>query len=203
MIKIIDYGLGNIQAFLNTYQRLGIPAQRVTEPDALVGASHVLLPGVGSFDQAMRLFNASGFREPMEQLVRDGKTKVLGICVGMQILARGSDEGTEQGLGWIPGYVRRIDGLPAAASLPLPHMGWNDVVPSVDCHLFAGLKDLRYYFLHSYYFDCDREDSILATADYGERFSCAVSNGSIYGVQFHPEKSHHWGQALLGNFASL
>lgn len=203
MIKIIDYGLGNIQAFLNVYKRLGIAAERVTDPARLEGASHVILPGVGAFDRAMTLFDQSGFRAPMERLIATTDLRVIGICVGMQMLADGSDEGLLPGLGWVPGRVRQIDSLEAAKGLPMPHMGWNDVEVRGDGRLFAGLDDLRYYFLHSYYFECASDDQILATAEYGERFSCAVANANIYGVQFHPEKSHHWGQALLGNFAAI
>ncbi len=203
MIKIVDYGLGNIQAFLNVYKRLGIAAERVTDPALLEGASHVILPGVGAFDRAMTLFDRSGFRAPMERLIATTDLRVIGICVGMQMLADGSDEGQLPGLGWVPGRVRQIDSLEAAKGLPMPHMGWNDVEARGDGRLFAGLDDLRYYFLHSYYFECASDDQILATAEYGERFSCAVANANVYGVQFHPEKSHHWGQALLGNFAAI
>lgn len=203
MIRIIDYGLGNIQAFLNTYKRLGIPAERVVDPAALEGASHVILPGVGAFDRAMSLFDQSGFRAPMERLIATTDLRVLGICVGMQMLAEGSDEGQLSGLGWVPGRVRRIDNLEAAKGLPMPHMGWNDVEAQGDGRLFEGLDDLRYYFLHSYYFECSNDGQILATAEYGERFSCVVANDNVYGVQFHPEKSHHWGQALLRNFALI
>lgn len=201
MIRIIDYGLGNIQAFLNVYKRLGIPAERATNPAALEGARHVILPGVGAFDRAMSLFDASGFRAPVERLIAETEVRVLGICVGMQMLSEGSDEGQLPGLGWVPGHVRHLDSLEKVKGLPMPHMGWNDVEARAGSTLFDGLDDLRFYFLHSYYFECRSEGNSLATAEYGDRFSCAVSNGHIYGVQFHPEKSHHWGQALLRNFA--
>jgi imidazole glycerol-phosphate synthase subunit HisH len=187
MIKIIDYGLGNIQAFLNTYKRLGIAAERVT--------------GVGAFDRAMALFNRSGMREPMERLVHDGVTRVLGVCVGMQMLAAGSDEGSETGLGWVPGSVRHFADRPETRDLACPHMGWNDVEPEGPSPLFDGMESPRFYFLHSYYFECTSPANRLATANYGLRFPCAVSAGNVWGVQFHPEKSHHWGQMLLGNFA--
>jgi glutamine amidotransferase len=149
----------------------------------------------------MTLFNKSGFREPMEAMIERSDVRVLGICVGMQMLANGSDEGSEAGLGWVPGYVRRFDHLPAARSLPRPHMGWNDVVPEGSSPLFDGLSDWRCYFLHSFYFECETPGDSLATAEYGDRFSCAIGREHVFGVQFHPEKSHHWGQAILGNFA--
>ena len=201
MIKIIDYGLGNIQAFVNTYKRLGIPAERVTDPAALEGASHAILPGVGAFDRAMGLFMESGFQAPLERLVANTNLRVLGVCVGMQMLADGSDEGQLPGLGWVPGRVRRIDCMEKAKDLPMPHMGWNNVTPRAGASLFDGIEDPRYYFLHSYYFESRSEDQVIATAEYGDRFDSAVANGNVYGVQFHPEKSHHWGQALLRNFA--
>jgi glutamine amidotransferase len=203
MIKIIDYGLGNIQAFLNAYKRLDVLAERVTEPSQLVDATHVILPGVGAFDRAMTLFNRSGMRESMEHIVQRGNACVLGVCVGMQMLASGSDEGQEAGLGWVPGFVHRLDHLPASRALARPHMGWNDVEPSPGARLFDGFSECRFYFLHSYYFECACEAHSLGAAVYGDRFSCAVGNGRVFGVQFHPEKSHHWGQALLGNFARL
>ncbi len=201
MIRIIDYGLGNIQAFVNTYKRLGIPAERVTDPAALEGASHAILPGVGAFDRAMQLLVDSGFRDPLDRLVATTDLRILGVCVGMQMLADGSDEGKLPGLGWVPGQVRRIDCMDRAKSLPMPHMGWNDIETRPGARLFDGIEDPRYYFLHSYYFECRDEAQAIATAEYGDRFSCAVAKGNVYGVQFHPEKSHHWGQALLRNFA--
>lgn len=204
MIHIIDYGLGNIQAFLNLYKRLGIEAVRARSADELDGARKLILPGVGAFDHAMDLLNGSGMREPIEQLVIQAKVPVLGICVGMQILADGSDEGVTAGLGWVGGRVRSFHSNPASAALPMPHMGWNDVTPSAPSALFHGLEnDSRFYFLHSYYFECTNEANAAARADYGFQFDCAVQNKNVFGVQFHPEKSHHWGTALLKNFAEL
>ena len=204
MIHIVDYGLGNIQAFVTMYKRLGIEVVRAESGDDLRGASKLILPGVGAFDHAMELLDASGMRQPLERLVREGKVPVLGICVGMQILASVSEEGVEGGLGWIGGRVRSFAGNSASAVLPMPHMGWNDVVPAVGSPLFKGLEsDARFYFLHSYYFECSDPANVAARADYGFQFDCAVQNGNVFGVQFHPEKSHHWGAALLKNFAEL
>lgn len=204
MIHIIDYGLGNIQAFVNLYKRLGIETVRATSIEELRGASRLILPGVGSFDHAMQLLNQSGMRPLIERLVLSDRIPVLGICVGMQILANESEEGAEPGLGWIKGRVRSFSGNPASAALPMPHMGWNDVVPSSPSLLFRGLdQGSRFYFLHSYYFECEDEGNAAAYGDYGFQFSCAIQNGNIFGVQFHPEKSHHGGAALLKNFAEL
>lgn len=204
MIHVVDYGLGNVQAFLNTYQRLGIEAVRARTADELQGASKLVLPGVGAFDHAMELLDASGMRVRLESLVLQDKVPVLGICVGMQMLARGSDEGVRPGLGWVNGHVRHFSKNPGSAALPMPHMGWNDVQPRTGSPLFEGLEnDARFYFLHSFFFECDEAADTAATASYGLEFACAVHRANVYGVQFHPEKSHHWGVALLNNFARL
>lgn len=204
MIHIIDYGLGNVQAFATMYKRLGIEATRATSADSLAGATKIILPGVGAFDKAMELLDSSGMRPRLEKLVMDEKVPVLGICVGMQILASASDEGTARGLGWIPGQVRSLKSAEESARLPLPHMGWNDVAPAYGSALFAGLEaDARFYFLHSFYFDSNDQAHVSARSTYGLNFGCAVSSGNVHGVQFHPEKSHHCGALLLKNFAEL
>ncbi|MEO6597277.1 MAG: imidazole glycerol phosphate synthase subunit HisH [Planctomycetota bacterium] len=204
MISIVDYGLGNLQAFLNVYKRLNIEARRVTTAAELGDATKVILPGVGAFDHAMERLDASGMRHVLDDLVLRARVPVLGVCVGMQILAQGSDEGALPGLGWITGRVRRLASLAPEAVLQLPHMGWNDIQPARGSSLFAQLEsDARFYFLHSYYFECARPDDVAATTSYGRDFSCAVHTENIYGVQFHPEKSHHFGTRLLQNFAEL
>ncbi len=204
MITIVDYGLGNIRAFLNVYRRLNIDAKTATTREELEGATKVILPGVGSFDHAMEELQRSGMRETLDDLALNRRVPILGICVGMQILARSSDEGTAAGLGWIGGSVRRLDALMPQQQLPLPHMGWNDVRVRAQGGLFDALEtDARFYFLHSYYFDCDREDDAIALSSYGREFACAVQSANIYGVQFHPEKSHRCGTRVLKNFAEL
>lgn len=204
MIHIVDYGLGNIQAFANMYKRLGFESKRAQTAADLGGATKIILPGVGAFDHAMEQLDASGMRPVLESLVKEQHVPVLGICVGMQILASSSEEGSSAGLGWVPGRVRSFRTTPQSAQLPMPHMGWNDVLPVVDSPLFKGLEtDPRFYFLHSFYFDCDNDAHALARASYGFDFSCAVAVGNVYGVQFHPEKSHHYGASLLKNFAEL
>lgn len=200
MISIISYGLGNVQALMNVYERLNIRVTIASSPEALTGSTKLILPGVGAFDDAMERFQRSGMRETVERMVFEDKLPVLGICVGMQMLAASSEEGKLRGLEWIPGRVVRFK----KTGLPLPHMGWNDVGPSVASPLFRGLeKDARFYFLHSYYFECNEAADILASAEYGGDFACAVRHGNVYGVQFHPEKSHRCGMELLKNFATL
>lgn len=204
MITLIDYGLGNIQAFTNMYKRLGFDVCRATNAAELDGATKLILPGVGAFDHAMELLDASGMRPVLDDLVLKHHVPVLGICVGMQILADGSDEGRLPGLGWVPGRVRAFKTDARSAHLPLPHMGWNDVQPRAGARLFAGLEnDARFYFLHSFFFECAEPQFAAATTGYGLEFSCAVSSGNVHGVQFHPEKSHHYGARLLKNFAEL
>jgi glutamine amidotransferase len=204
VITIVDYGLGNVAAFANMYKRLNIAASVAHTEADLVGATHLILPGVGAFDHAIEMLGASGLRDPLDRLVSAGEVRVLGVCVGMQILADSSDEGKQRGLGWIGGSVRALACDPAAAALPLPHMGWNDVQPVEPTPLLKGMEDqARFYFLHSYFFQCERPCNVVAEAEYGVRFACVVRRGNVYGVQFHPEKSHHWGVNLLRNFAEI
>jgi glutamine amidotransferase len=203
MIRVVDYGLGNVQAFLNVFKRLNLAAAPAREAQELSDADRIVLPGVGAFDHALDLLERSGLRPELERLVLGRQVPLLGVCVGMQMLADTSDEGRRRGLGWVPGHVRSFASL-AQPSLRLPHMGWNDVSPTAGNPLFDGLDaDSRFYFLHSYYVECADAAHVAARASYGIDFGCAVRNGRIHGVQFHPEKSHHFGTQLLSNFARM
>jgi glutamine amidotransferase len=205
MIHIIDYGVGNTQAFMTSFKRIGLEAVRACRAEQLDGAARLILPGVGAFDHAMQMLNNSGMRSKLESLVIEKKVPVLGVCVGMQMLATGSDEGISSGLGWIPGRVRDFASKPQSARLPMPHMGWNDLHFRQDSKLFSqGFEDgAQFYFLHSFYFDAEDKAHVVATAHYGFDFDAAVSCGNIHGIQCHPEKSHCWGAQLLKNFAEL
>jgi glutamine amidotransferase len=204
MITIVDYGLGNILAFANVYKRLGITVAIAKDVSELTSATKLILPGVGAFDHAMKLLMQSGMRDALDEMVISGGVPVLGVCVGMQILAATSEEGYLPGLGWVPGKVRAFRHNEQSARMPLPHMGWNDIRPRGASALFEGLEsDARFYFLHSYYFQCDHEEDISAETVYGTQFSCAVQKKNIFGVQFHPEKSHNFGTQLLKNFAGI
>lgn len=204
MIAIVNYGSGNSQAIGNIYGRSAIPYVIAESPEGLEDADRYVLPGVGAFDQCMRELDRSGMREALERHVREERKPLLGICVGMQILARASEEGNERGLGWIPGRVRRFDTSGVEAPPPLPHMGWNSVRPLRDGHLFHNVDlSIGCYFLHSYYFECERPEDVVAVTEYAHEFACAVQHENVYGVQFHPEKSHHAGIQLLKNFALL
>ena len=204
MITIVDYGVGNIRAFLNMFHRLNIEAKTATSAADLTAAAKVILPGVGSFDNAMQRLNHSGMRDALADLALRKRVPILGVCVGLQMLGVGSDEGQLPGLGWLSGRVKALDSRTSAEKLPVPHMGWNDVRPAAKTHLFHALESgARFYFLHSYYFVCDRDDDQIAVANYGGEFACAAGAGNIFGVQFHPEKSHHYGARLLQNFAEM
>lgn len=204
MIALIDYGIGNVQAFLNAFKSLGIAAFRASTPDDLHQASHLILPGVGAFDHAMLQLHKSGLCPTLEVLVRDNNIPLLGICVGMQMLAGGSDEGQLPGLNLLPGRVKAFAQHPAAHDLPSPHMGWNDIQFKRDHRLFTHFEVVsRFYFLHSFYFDAADKSDVIATARYGFDFDCVVSRGNVHGIQCHPEKSHQYGSYFLRNFAHL
>lgn len=205
MICVVDYGVGNIQAFLNVFKRLGVDARRANAPDALGDATRLVLPGVGHFDHAMQRLNDSGMRPRLEEMVLGVGVPVVGVCVGMQMLSGGSEEGELAGLNWVPGRVRAFASNRLSAALPMPHMGWNEVSPNVNSKLFSrGYDDVpQFYFLHSYYFEAKDRQDVAATAHYGLDFDAVVSRGHIHGVQCHPEKSHHWGEQLLKNFVEL
>jgi glutamine amidotransferase len=205
MICIVDYGVGNIQAFLNLFKRIGVDACRASTGEELLGAERLVLPGVGHFDHAMQRLNDSGLRTKLDELVLGAKVPVVGICVGMQMLAHGSEEGSVPGLGWVPGRVRAFANHPKSAQLPMPHMGWNELEPRLGSKLFSrGFEGgSQFYFLHSYFYDAEDKNDVAATAHYGLDFDAVVSREHIHGVQCHPEKSHHWGEQLLKNFVDF
>lgn len=204
MIAIVDYGLGNIQAFANIYKNLNIPFKISTKAEDLKDATKIILPGVGAFDHAMNQLKKSGMRESLDELVLRQKIPLLGICIGMHMLAYSSDEGSLPGLGWIDGVVKKFDSSVLSLNTPLPHMGWNDVTPARPSKLFNKLEENAvFYFLHSYYFTCSNQNDVIAVTEYGEEFACAINFENIFGIQFHPEKSHNNGIQLLENFANL
>ena len=204
MITLIDYGVGNIFAFQNVYKRLDIPTKIAKTATDLVDAEKLILPGVGAFDFAMEQLNASGMRQILDKLVLDKKVPIIGICVGMQMMGNRSDEGTAEGLKWLDADIIKFDESLIKQRTKLPHMGWNDVSPLKRHPLFNGLEeDSIFYFLHSYYFNCKNKEDVIAETDYGISFASAVSSNNIYGIQFHPEKSHQYGEKLLKNFAHL
>ena len=201
MIGIIDYGLGNIQSFMDSFRILGVPALRVKNKIDLKKIDKAILPGVGAFDFAMQRLNDSNLMKDLNDLVLDKYLPVLGVCVGMQIMARSSEEGLKKGLGWLDADVKIIK---KNDKLPLPHMGWNEInVVNDNSKLLLNLNSRRFYFLHSYYLSLDDKKDGIAITNYGEILTAAVQKRNIYGCQFHPEKSHSSGLKILENFSKL
>ena len=203
MIGIINYGLGNIKAFYNIFYRLNSDVKIINTPKDLKEAKKLILPGVGSFDAAINKLNNSGLRNSLEEQVLVRKIPILGICVGMHIMANKSEEGKSLGLGWIDGEVKLLKESTQNNKLILPHMGWNKLVNSCESDLLKGINQSRFYFLHSYYFDTSNEKNIIGKTVYGKKFASAISKENIYGLQFHPEKSHSQGEKLLTNFNNI
>jgi imidazole glycerol-phosphate synthase subunit HisH len=201
-ITLVDYGAGNIKAFAHIYQRLNYSVEIAQSSHQIMNAVRLILPGVGAFDWAMARLNDSGMRDALDERVLNHKTPVIGVCVGMQMMANSSEEGKLPGLGWIDAQVLKFKPVNNRAT-PLPHMGWNDIVAVNNSSLFQGIIDPRYYFLHSYVVEPANVRDTSATAEYGSSFTAAVECKNIFGTQFHPEKSHRWGIKLLQNFAEI
>ena len=197
-ICIIDYGIGNIKAFKNIYDKLNINSKIVSRIEQLNNATHLILPGVGTFDWVMSRLNESGLKETLNTLVLKKKIPILGICVGMQIMASQSEEGVLHGLNWIKGKVLKSD-----KNIILPHMGWNNVKPVVKSDLFSNIENSEFYFLHSYYYQTEDDKDILTMSEYGDLFTSAINKENIFGTQFHPEKSHKDGIKILENFSRI
>jgi glutamine amidotransferase len=204
VIGIIDYGMGNIKAFSNIYKQLNIPHKVIKTEKHFENVEKIILPGVGAFDYAMMRLNESNLLKTLNDQVLNKKKPVLGICVGMQMMAKRSEEGVSNGLGWIDATVDKFNKEELGEKKPLPHMGWNSVDHIASNPLFKNIdENSRFYFLHSYHFNPASREYSIALAEYGDQFTCATSRDNIFGVQFHPEKSHHNGVQLLKNFSSL
>lgn len=202
MISIVDYRMGNIGSIVNMLKKAGGVCEIATTAQQIYAATKLVLPGVGRFDMAMATLNKSGLVEVLRDKARSG-IPVLGICLGMQLLADSSEEGDVHGLGLIPGEVRRFR-FHESAQLRVPHMGWNRVLTCKSHSLISGLSTAaKFYFVHSYYFECREQKDRLLTTSYGVHFTSAVQRENIMGVQFHPEKSHRYGMSLLKNFVEL
>lgn len=202
MIAILDYGVGNVKSISNMFKKIGVDSVITADINILKSASKYILPGVGAFDYGMSQLKLSGMIPTLENEVLINKKPILGICLGMQLLTKRSDEGVELGLGWIDAETLnfKLD----TSVFPIPHMGWNHIMPKIDEKLFDGLiSDARFYFVHSFYVSCAKEENIAATCQYGSIFTCSIHRENIYGVQFHPEKSHKFGMRLLKNFSEL
>ncbi len=201
MITIVDYGIGNLGSVQNMFKRVGAQATITKNPDVIAQATKILLPGVGAFDPAMRQIVASGLQDVLNHKAMVEKVPVLGICLGMQLLTQGSEEGALPGLGWVKARCHRFPSMP---DLRVPHMGWNLATPATPSPLTKGLeKDARFYFVHSYYVQVEDSSQSILKTHYGVTFDAALQAGNIYGAQFHPEKSHRFGMQLFKNFAEV
>lgn len=203
MIVIVDYKTANLGSIVNMFKRIGVAARVADKASELQGATHLLLPGIGHFDTCARNLRQLGFADALMPLVHERRLPLLGICVGAQLLTRGSEEGDQPGLGWIDAETRRFPPIDRT-DYKVPHMGWNVAKPSADHPLFASFDSPpRFYFVHSYFMTCDAPESVLSSTTHGVEFASGITKANIAGVQFHPEKSHRFGMQLLRNFAAL
>tara|TARA_B110000971_G_C19916900_1_gene457235 strand:+ start:403 stop:1017 length:615 start_codon:yes stop_codon:yes gene_type:complete len=204
MVTIVDYGSGNIKAITNIYKLLKIPFSVASKPLELEGAERIILPGVGSFDYCMSKLNNSGLKQVLNRKVIIDKIPVLGICIGLHLMASESEEGILPGLGWIQGNVRKFDESKLVFKPKLPHMGWNSIQIKTIPELFKGVnQEHGFYFIHSYYIELENKEDIMTITNYETDFVSGINKSNIYAVQFHPEKSHSNGMKLLQNFSEL
>lgn len=204
MIVIIDYGLGNNGAIKNMLKKIGADALISNEISIIAAAEKLILPGVGAFDSGMQNILNLGLVPVLNEKVLEKKTPILGICLGTQLMTKSSDEGTLPGLGWVDGVTVKFDTNKMSTKSKVPHMGWNTVKIMKKSNLFIDSNDNeRFYFVHSYHVNCNRPDDILTTTQYGYDFVSSFAVGNISGVQFHPEKSHRYGMALMKNFVRI
>lgn len=201
MISIINYGLGNLGSIKNMFKKIGYETAIVNSPDELENATKIILPGVGAFDSGMKHLHTGGWIEPLHRKVIIEKTPTLGICLGMQLMCRSSEEGEMKGLNWIEAEVKRF--VFDDPKLKIPHMGWNYVFDAKQSNLIVDNADeKRFYFVHSYYVSSDNEIDVLLKAKYGFEFTAAFEKDNLIGMQFHPEKSHKFGLSILKRFAT-
>jgi glutamine amidotransferase len=203
MVVIVDYKLGNLGSIRNMLQRIGVASAITSNPEEIVRGERLILPGVGAYGDGVANIARLGLREVLDRRAQVDRVPVLGICLGLQLMTRGSEEAGAPGLGWLAADTVRFQFPPEAAELRIPHVGWNTVDAVRSDTLFRGLaedEDAAFYFVHSYHLVCHDEDDVLARTTYGYPFVSAVQRGNLMGTQFHPEKSHRFGMQLLRNF---
>jgi glutamine amidotransferase len=200
MIVIVDYGVGNLRSVENMGRKAGLACKISSDPVEVCEAEKIILPGVGNFGHGMGRLRASGLLEPLNRVALEAKRPVLGICLGGQIIGKASEEADRPGLGWVDMVCRRF---PQRDGFAVPRMGWSEIEIVRPCPLFSPGPDDRYYFVHSYYMVCADPADVVAETEHSLRYACAVNHGNIYGVQFHPEKSHRFGLALFHAFGGL
>lgn len=203
MIAVVSYGVCNVGSILNMLKRIGAQAAPVSTPDGLEAATRIILPGIGAFDNGVDALTSLGLFEPLKRRATEDRVPLLGICLGMQLLGRSSEEGRREGLALLDACSVRF--RPAGATpIRVPHMGWNHLAAAGDTPLLRNLDgNARFYFVHSYHLVCADRCDVLATARHGVDFTAMVHRGNVWGAQFHPEKSHRFGMTLLENFATL
>lgn len=201
MLLILDYGLGNLTSVKRAFKRLNTEITISDNPQDILKADKIVLPGVGHFSRGIEQIKSKGYLEPLNQFALHENKPIIGICLGMQLMTSFSEEGSNHGLNWINSQTKKINGN----GLKVPHMGWNTLnIIKNDCKLVQNVEeDDSYYFVHNYAIHCEDEEAIVATTEYGEEFTSVFNKNNIYGVQFHPEKSHDQGLQLLKNFISI
>ena len=198
MINIINTGIGNFNSIHNMIKRINLTSNMTSSYDEVSKSKFIILPGVGSFDKSIIALRELKLHSAITNAINNN-AKLLGICVGMQMMFNNSEEGKEDGLSLIDGKVIKFD---SSLNLPIPHMGWNKVQIKKKNNLFSDQKFERFYFAHSYYCSCKNKEDIISTTNYGVNFASSVNKNNIYGFQFHPEKSHEYGKNILNNFFS-
>jgi glutamine amidotransferase len=205
MIKIIDINLGNPVSIKNAFKKIKIETEIVNNPRDIEGANGIILPGIGSFDEVMIKLKNNNWIDILNDKVLNKKTPILGICVGMQVMAKSSEEGILSGFGWIDAEVKKLSfPLYSDLKLPLPHMRWAKInIKNIDAIFNDPNENMRFYFVHGYHVVCNREENLISQIFYGDWFTASISRSNIYGVQFHPEKSHSFGQTVLKRFSKI
>jgi imidazole glycerol-phosphate synthase subunit HisH len=204
MITIVDYGMGNLGSVHNMFKRIGVPSLVTSDLNSIAKAEKILLPGVGAFDHAMQRIADTGMLEVLNQKALKEKIPVLGICLGMQLLTESSKEGVLPGLGWIPGHTLSFTEELNRKDLKVPHMGWNTVAMSSPSKLTEEFDhEYKFYFVHSYFVKCQKPEDVILHTSHGISFDSGIQRDNIFGVQFHPEKSHKYGMKVFKNFAKL
>lgn len=202
MIVIVDYNMGNILSVQNMLKKIGYQAIITSDAEVVNKAEKIILPGVGAFDRAMKNIESLGLLEVLNYKALKEKVPILGICLGMQLLTKSSEEGQLPGLGYIYGHTQKF--VFSDTNWKIPHMGWNEVKPRISATLFKNLdSDSRFYHVHSYYVVCENDNDIAATTSYGIDFTSSIEIDNIFGTQFHPEKSHKFGKQLLSSFCQI
>lgn len=204
MIVIVDYDMGNLGSIQNMLKKIGYESIISSDPDLIRSASKLILPGVGSFDTGMRNLAERKLIDVLNECAMEKKTPILGICLGMQLMTQSSAEGSLKGLGWFKAKTIRFE-FKNSEKLKIPHMGWNIAHINKESDVFKNMlnQENRFYFVHSYYVVCEEESDILTTTNYGINFTSAIQRANLFATQFHPEKSHKFGMALLRNFMEL